>query len=198
MNADAKLYHGSAFFTKELKPGFYFSKKLVEWDKTESNKFLYATTEYRDAVLFGFASLIEKRFDVEHVHFDSNKDSSKVYVATPEKSDKLSVEDLLSCTVYLYTINHRKSDGWQLVKNKVNNYDKEFKTSRFIEAIEKIEEIVIKDWFESHGVLVDLVNSIRPRLSLKDSTDSEYSKEADTKLTNISHENFGNAFFTQW
>jgi len=52
------LFHGSGFDQSELMPGFYRSGNLVKWDETESNMFLYTTTEREVAIGQGFASTV--------------------------------------------------------------------------------------------------------------------------------------------
>ena len=41
----------------------------VKWDKTESNKWLYATTMMGEAVALGFASVIEKKYRLDRYQF---------------------------------------------------------------------------------------------------------------------------------
>jgi len=58
------LYHGSGYQQDELKPGIHYTGKKVEWDKTESNEWLYATTSMEEAIAQGFASSVEKHYNL--------------------------------------------------------------------------------------------------------------------------------------
>lgn len=133
------LYHGSMYHTKLLRPGFDFSKVLVEWDETENNTFLYAVPDKEQALLLGFFSGAEKLFGVVSCHY--NKKSI-------ELGFENKVVELKTFNVYLYTCNLNKD--WSKVDNKVNSLKNEFKTQKRITPV-KIEKVDILSWLDENN-----------------------------------------------
>lgn len=146
-----KLYHGSKFQQEELKPGLQHSGELTEWDKTESNAYLYATNDREEAIRQGIASTLEKEFDIARfeitaTHFDV------LYAAGAKR--RPTADKVEALTIYLYTIAHTSNDGWFEVNNPHNGLmGKEYKTVRTMkDQIVKRETITVKDWLESKRV----------------------------------------------
>jgi hypothetical protein len=110
------LYHGSRFKQPELMPGFLRSGKLVRWDNTESNKFLYATTEKSLAIELGFASSIEKQFKIDRFEVEHGK----MHIQT---ADYMTIKDLEKVPVFIYTIEYEREDGWMKNRNDHNGID---------------------------------------------------------------------------
>lgn len=147
MSNPTVLYHGSRFKQTELKPGFLHTGVLVEWDETESNKFLYATTVFNTAAELGFASSIEKAFNVDRFHVDKGI----ICIQTP---DALKVEQLYNIPVFIYTIRCLDKDCWVKNANEHNGLDTEYKTNRTIHAIEKCEPLDILKWLANYEVRI--------------------------------------------
>jgi len=142
------LYHASAFKQDELKPGFQHSGNKVMWDQTESNIWLYATTLRDEAISMGFASAVEKKYDV--IRYKT--DGKKIHFGHAQGAD-LSIDKVLDVTVYLYTIQYDKKDGWEKVNNKFNGMDQEYKTTRMIKKnILKREEINLDEWVKDKHI----------------------------------------------
>lgn len=117
------LYHGSCWERHDglLFPGYYMSGQLRCWDQTESNKFLYTCPDKDEAIRQAIYGLCEKNFKVVHVKAKDKR--IKI-----EAHDVILPSDILSETVYLYTIPVLEKDDWVLVGNKHNGMDNEYKT----------------------------------------------------------------------
>ncbi|MDD2879726.1 MAG: hypothetical protein PHQ58_04770 [Rhodoferax sp.] len=153
-----KLYHGSAYRHTELMPGFNRTGSLVEWDKTENNKFLYATADRDSAIELGFASSIEKKF-----YLDRFKSSGRMLlIETPDKT--LTVSKLYELDVFLYDIIVTVNDGWVKNNNQHNGITTEFKTPKTITSIEKCEKINVREWLSNFDVQIKTVNQSQESL----------------------------------
>lgn len=161
------LYHGSLYEQTELKPGFRHTGKVVSWDKTESNMFLYATSIKDTAIELGFASAIEKLFDVEHFR-------SQGSVISIESDKPLTLEALSKVTVYLYTIRCLDKDGWLKNDNKHNGLTTEYKTDRTIMAIDSLIKVDITEWLKNYTVEVRKKNQSKS-VALEAHTEKRYS-----------------------
>lgn len=138
------LYHSSMYLQDELMPGFKRSGKLTEWDHVESNRFLYATTERDEALLQGFASAVEKTWNVHR--FQARGSKITVHIEGPHPS----VADVHGLTIYLYTIAFDEADGWQKNRNVFNGMLTEWKTLQTIqERIVQRETLDVKAWLET-------------------------------------------------
>lgn len=142
------LYHASAFKQDELKPGFQHSGNKVMWDQTESNIWLYATTLRDEAISMGFASAVEKKFDVTRY----KTEGKSIHFGYAEGAD-LTMGKVLEVKVYLYTITYDPKDGWVKVNNKFNGMDQEYKTTQTIRKnILNREEINLKEWVKNKHI----------------------------------------------
>lgn len=143
-----KLYHGSGFDQEELMPGFKHSGTLVKWDGTESNEWLYAASSLEEAVAQGFASTLEKHFNVGRYKSDGNE----IYIEI-ENGRVPTVNEMKALDVWLYTIEF--TDCWQLVGNLTNGIKNEYKTTETIkESILSKEKVDIAKWYTGKKVQV--------------------------------------------
>lgn len=138
-----KLYHGSAYEQTELKPGFEHTGELVQWDGTESNKNLYATTSRTEAISQAFASVLERKY--KSIHYKTRGKSIEVTVLGKHRPGK---HDFDKIEVFLYTIKYEEKDGWKKVNNEQNGLDNEWKTTQTVPAssIMLCEKIDLNDW----------------------------------------------------
>lgn len=144
------LYHGSAFKQDELKPGFHHTGKKTSWDQTESNVWLYATTLRDEAISLGFASAVEKQFDVKRYHTEGDTIHFDI-----RSGETLQRQDLNEIKVYLYTIQYDKRDGWVKVNNQFNGIDQEYKTTHVIKGnLFNREDIDIAQWLEDKKLTI--------------------------------------------
>lgn len=139
------LYHGSLYQQTELKPGFRHTGKVVSWDKTESNMFLYVTSDKDTAIELGFASAIEKMFNVTHFRSVGN-------TLSIETDQPITLQSLAEVTVYLYAIRGLDKDGWLKNDNKNNGITTEYKTDRTIMAIDSCVIVDIADWLKTRTI----------------------------------------------
>lgn len=143
-----KLYHGSGFIADELMPGFKHTGKLVKWDGTESNEWLYAAATREEAISQGFASTLEKHYNVGRFKSEGNK----IYIEI-ENGKVPTEKEMKALDVYLYTIAF--SDAWQLVNNLTNGIKDEYKTKETIkDDILEREKLDIAKWFSGKDVKV--------------------------------------------
>lgn len=135
-----KLYHGSAYKTDVLKPGIKHTGVKIDWDNTESNEWLYASSDRTEATMLGFFSYLEKHHGGTAFHMSANE-----IIIT---SDPFELDDI---KVYLYSINTDK--GWVKVNNQSNNSVTEYKTKNHIKP-DKIEEIVMSQYLRNHNYVI--------------------------------------------
>lgn len=144
------IYHGSAFNHEELKPGFKRSGKLVSWDETESNKYLYATTDRDAAVILGFASSLDKHYLLDRFITNDNK----IIIQLGNKPLPF-LEDLLKIDVYLYQITFDEKDGWIHNHNEYNNLTTEYKTKNTIKSnIVQVDKVDLKVYFKNKKIKI--------------------------------------------
>jgi hypothetical protein len=136
MEQPTTLYHGSLFKQNEIQPGFNHTKKLVQWDVTESNQWLYATSEREEAIRLGIGSGTEKAFDSER--YATIGDDIYIYCRKP-----IDLSAFFDMTIYLYTFPFRGDDGWVKVMNPHNNIETEWKTQETVRNI-TVERIDLK------------------------------------------------------
>lgn len=129
------LYHGSGYKQTELKPGFKHSGELVNWDKYESNDYLYVSSHRNTAILLGIASALEKKFDLEH----TNIDEAKRVVRLKFRDKPPSSDALYDIDVWVYTIGYNDADEWVHNRNPFNNIKTEYKTKNTITSDRIIE-----------------------------------------------------------
>lgn len=141
------LYHGSRYKQPELMPGFNRSGKVVKWDETESNAFLYATSVKDTAIELGFASSVEKLLDVTKFRTEGKE-------LIIETDTTVTFEKLCEIPVYLYKIRFEPKDGWKKNNNQNNGITTEFKTTQTIHAIEYCELVDIREWLKQYNVIL--------------------------------------------
>lgn len=136
------LYHGSGFDQTELMPGFLRSGKLVQWDETESNEWLYTTTDRDEAISQAFASMIEKTYESKSYHRDGNRITIEL-----AKCVKPSLAELKKIQLFLYTIRLEPEDQWQKNNNEHNQIKTEWKTQAIIDRnIIHKEQVDLAGW----------------------------------------------------
>lgn len=148
------LYHGSGFKHDELKPGIMHSGELVKWDKTESNEWLYATTLMEEAIAQGFASAIEKHWQL--ARFQSSEDKITIIV-----DGRLpSMRELEGLVLYLYKIDWI-TELWVKVDNLHNGMTNEYKTKSVVTKamIDSCEQVDLKAWLRGKQVSIKAKNS---------------------------------------
>lgn len=147
------LYHGSAYWAKDLKPGFERSGEIVRWDDTEDNTYLYATTEREKAIVLGFASAIEKKFGLDR--FQHIGDRLILDIPRQPHGYTVGEDQLRELEVWLYEIIPHTRDGWRLNKNEHNNMQNtEYKTKSTIRSIRSVTLVDVKSWLRGYKVEV--------------------------------------------
>lgn len=140
------LYHGSGYEQTQLMPGFLHSGVEERWDETESNKWLYASTEKEVAIELGVGSAIG------HVHhmerFSTHGD--EVIITTSGK--RLTLAEAIKIPAYLYCIIPKEKDHWVKNNNRTNGLDTEWKTQSVIDIV-SCEQIDVKKWFSNKKVI---------------------------------------------
>ena len=143
------LYHGSGYKQTELKPDIMHSGVLQEWDKTESNEWLYATELMEEAIAQGLASVLEKNYKLCRYQSASNEITMTFDGKQPSRKDLDSME------VYLYKIDWIK-DIWQSVDNLHNGMTNEYKTKKVVTAsmIDSCDLVDIKTWLSRKKIVI--------------------------------------------
>lgn len=145
---DTLLYHGSGFDQDELMPGFMRSGKKVEWDETESNDWLYTTTDKQEAISQAFASMMEKTYETTGYHTEGNR----IQINFPEVVHP-SVKELEKLQVFLYTIRLHPDDAWVKNTNEHNQIKTEWKTQAIIDRnIIHKEQVDLKAWLANKQI----------------------------------------------
>lgn len=148
MTIETLLYHGSGFDQKELMPGYLRSGKLVHWDQTESNEWLYTTTDKEEAIGQAFASMIEKTY--QSMQYD--RQGSRIRIRFPQEMTP-SLDELKKLELYLYTIRLDPNDGWVKNSNEHNQIKTEWKTQSIIDRhILNKEQIDLPKWLRNKHV----------------------------------------------
>ena len=117
------IYHGSAYLTDILKPGFEHTKTLKEWDHTENNTWLYASQDKDEASLNALASILEENFHTNRVSF--NSEQIRIY-----STHTITENEVRKLTVFLYTIYN--TETFIPVNNNYNESITEYKTKESI------------------------------------------------------------------
>jgi hypothetical protein len=136
------LYHGSGYNQKELMPGFKRTGKIVRWDETESNEWLYATTDKQEAIGQAFASMMEKTHGITRYKAHGNV----IELTVPE--NRIPPRgDIERLELFLYTIVIKPKDEWVKNDNAHNKLLTEWKTQSTITAgIISQEQIDLVAW----------------------------------------------------
>lgn len=143
-----KLYHGSGFDQEELMPGIKHTGKLVKWDNTESNEWLYATSSMEEAIAQGVASTLEKHYNVGRYQSDGDKLLIQIDSGRVPTSAEMKALD-----IWLYTLEH--TNAWRLVGNLTNGLVDEYKTQETIKdgIISKVKVDLVQ-WLAGKDVKV--------------------------------------------
>lgn len=138
----SKLYHGTGFNDLVLKPGYEHTGKEIKWDETESNRYLYATTDKESAIGLGWASSIEKSFELDRFKIEGDI----LVIELSSKHRQVGLKELLECPVFLHEFKPKSTDHWELVGNAVNNFQSEYKTNETIRMTKAPTRIDIRKW----------------------------------------------------
>ena len=144
----SKLFHGSAYNDRVLKPGFEHTGIEVHWDETESNRFLYATTDKESAIGLGWASSIEKSFELDRFQIEGDT----LTIQLSPKHQSVTLRELLECPVFLYTFKPKAEEHWELVGNKVNNFHVEYKTKTTIKITTTVVRVNLRAWLRIKNI----------------------------------------------
>lgn len=135
------LYHGSAYReTKELKPGFMHTGVLQQWDQTETNEWLYFTSDAREAKLQALAGAIAKKYLLDQFQYDMGKKSLTVRLTKrPEDPDIHKVSrDIFTARMYMYVLRAKNIPGLVANNNPHNGMKTEYKTRQVVD-LDKLE-----------------------------------------------------------
>lgn len=144
------LYHGSAYKQDELKPGYYHTKEVVNWDKYESNIYLYSTADKKAAEMLGIASSWEKSFELTKTQF--NEDAKMITLTFDGVPP--SREELLDVKVYIYTIKNVPGI-WIKNNNPYNNIGDEYKTTKTVTDIYSCDPIDIREILKDYQITIN-------------------------------------------
>jgi len=157
------LFHGSTFLSKTLMNSYDITGELRKWDETESNRFLYATTDKDEAVRQAIYSSLERIHGA--TRFKTEADESGVLFVTvtgPLTQSQLE-QAVAQTSVYLYQITTNKFHDWKLVNNLVNSLQDEWKTRQHIPNMDfTVKKIHGRDLLDSTRFIAacDQVNSM--------------------------------------
>ncbi|WP_144106781.1 hypothetical protein [Paraburkholderia sp. BCC1886] len=158
------LYHGSGYNQKELMPGFKRSGVIVRWDKTESNEWLYATTDKQEAIGQAFASMMEKVRGITRYKAHGNV----IELSVPENRIPAR-SDMETLEIYLYTITNLEQDEWVKNDNAHNKLLTEWKTQSTISAgIRMQEQIDLHLWLATKRLSFNFDDDEKQRPSYLD------------------------------
>ena len=135
------LYHASPYSNEVIKPGIEHSGELRQWDETESNRFVYASSSKAEALVNGIASCVENFFGEKFKLTRMQYTEGRLVV---EGDGHLDWNDLCERDVFLYLVKGRVSHGWVPVNNANNGSDTEWKTAETIHPVDytKIQLLV--------------------------------------------------------
>lgn len=143
----AILFHGSRYKQNELQPGYNHSRKIVKWDGVENNTFLYATSVHKTAIELGFASSLEKLFDITFFRVQNKE-------IIIECATALKLKDLSQVPVYIYRIKCNAEDHWEKNDNKSNGLTTEYKTHSTIKDILSCDRLDVAEWLKGYRVML--------------------------------------------
>jgi hypothetical protein len=121
------LYHGSLYETQLLRPSFEITGELIKWDYTESNRYLYSSTDRETARIQVVFQFLEKSLDITRVR----STESDIYVECTNSDEEFNrIRKIIRKEFgFIYEITCRKSDGWIEVNNQNNGLTGEYKTT---------------------------------------------------------------------
>jgi hypothetical protein len=168
-----KLYHGSMYLNEDgmLMSGFLRSGKLVKWDKTETNEWLYVIDNTEAVEGLGVASAIEKVFATKRYTEKGNDIRIECY----NDGKIFTIDDISKLDVYIYEIEHNVHDGWEYVNNEHNGINDEMKTKKKI-TFDNFYKLDVTKWLKDKNVSIIQSKLESEELSLE-SFKPEESKE---------------------
>lgn len=148
-----KLYHASSKKVSELKPGFLVSGKLVKWDSSESNRYLYALSDKDGVVELGLGSAIEKICLIDRYQVRGDE----IIVHLSEGQNVPSMETIRGLDIYVYTIGPTPEQLWVKNNNRHNGLTNEWKTKSIIPSrCFTVEKIDVKKFLETKELRFEL------------------------------------------
>lgn len=148
-NLPKNLYHASNFESTTLRPSFEITGELVEWDGTESNKYLYASTDKDEAIKMALASYLEREYGVDRFITEGKQIVIHSIV-------KLKTTDILKAVIWIYSIDVNKDDGWFKNNNGWNKMTTEYKTMKNISRFKYVEKIDTVKYFKDYDFIFRL------------------------------------------
>lgn len=131
-------------------PGYLRSGEIVRWDKTESNEWLYASTDREVATILGLASAAEKKWHTErfsHV-------GSTLFFQFDAQTD-VKFEDLLGLELFVYHIEPKQEHEWLKNNNLHNKIQTEWKTKKTIDSFKSVSEVKVSELIKSYHVYIN-------------------------------------------
>ena len=158
------LFHGSRFRQTELMPGFQRSGEMVRWDQTESNLWLYATTNQDEAVRQGLFAIFANAFDVKRC---SSAPGQLVIELYPhQEAEKTALYAQLAAfgmaawlrqqALFLYQLHAEEGGVWEKNDNAHNQLDNEWKTQATVKPV-SVDVIDIEAWLAKRNLKIELV-----------------------------------------
>lgn len=145
------LYHGAIGEYTSLKSGFARTGELVRWDETESNQFLYATSNREEAISQGFASIVEKQWRLSRYRTRGREIEISIEAGTTLPT----LSQLRNLTICLYTIRTCPEHEWLKNANEFNGLDTEYKTEKNIYADDfTLQKLPAATWLDKHHVVI--------------------------------------------
>lgn len=169
------LYHGSGYKNKELKPGYLHTGKFIKWDITESNEYLYATTEKNIAIILGWVGAI-------NIKYNCKKTQTNTTEIILHFDNDVKEKDIIHLPVYVYTIKYQEYDKWIKNNNEFNSLETEYKTKSIIASdnILKIENINMRQYLKDNNIKIKIINNSKnktnDKLSIENINKPIYSK----------------------
>lgn len=136
------LYHGSAYREeKELKPGIMHTGELQEWDLTESNRYLYFTSDIRAAKLLALAGAINKKYLLDRFQYDEAARKLVITVSWRAGDGNIRevMRDIQTMKMYMYVLRAENIPGLLPCHNTFNQMTGEYKTKQVVGIADKLE-----------------------------------------------------------
>ena len=147
------LFHGSRFRQTELMPGFQRSGEMVRWDQTESNLWLYATSNQDEAVRQGLFAIFANAFDVKRCTSAAGQLVIELY---PQLATFGMEAWLRQQSLFLYQLHAEDGGVWVKNDNAHNKLVTEWKTQATVKP-ESVDVIDIEAWLAKRNLKIELV-----------------------------------------
>lgn len=135
------LYHGSMYKQPELMPGFKRTGVLQEFDTTETNEWLYASTNLDESLRQGLYSLLGQHFAVQRISsagkrilIDIRSDQKGQELENYTEFKRNARGWFSDFKIHLYALEMLDKDNWLRNINPHNHLRTEWKTQSTIKA----------------------------------------------------------------